>query len=524
MRVTLPFLLSALAGLSLAAPVTPAAAQDQPYGWSGADSNVYAQNYSRNRNQLWGRPRMNNAYRPPGAARTPEYATEPYVPDPEIQPDYVRPGYERPGYLDPRDQTRSVYDVPGYDVPGDTGYNPWGSGTVETQELEAVDDDGRVVVALLLPLTGKAEGLGRAMLNAAQQALFDRGVADVTVLVRDTGGTTKGATRAATEVVEDGADLVLGPLFSANAAAVKQVLSKHNLPMITFSTDRGIAGNGAYVMGFQPRNQVDRVLTYAMSRGYAHAAALVPDDAYGKQLEDQITETARLTPLITDRPARFRPGGNADHRDAVRRAAQQEARKQKALEETGEETPLPEPEFDMVLLGAGGETLRALTPLLAYYDVDRTKVKYLGTGLWDDASLSREPDLQGGWFAAPAPASRSTFEQNYAQSFGDRPPRLATLAYDAMALASVLGSQPVVWGEPSPFGFAALTDERGFRGTDGLFRFRADGLVERALAVLEITRTGPRVIDTAPDSFEVQDQYGSFRLPASAEIDLDGRY
>jgi hypothetical protein len=141
--------------------------------------------------------------------------------------------------------------------------------------------------------------------------------------------------------------------------------------------------------------------------------------------------------------------------------------------------------------------------MLAYSEIDPRKVKLLGTGQWDDPTLGRETTLVGGWYAAPDPAARADFEKRYTDFFGKRPPRLATLGYDATALAAVLSRS----GGPQPFAPGNLTNPDGFAGVDGLFRLRPNGMVERGLAVLEVTAEGPpRVLDPAPGSFQALTQ------------------
>ena len=112
--------------------------------------------------------------------------------------------------------------------------------------------------------------------------------------------------------------------------------------------------------------------------------------------------------------------------------------------------------------------------------------------------LDQGPALVGGWYAAPDAAARRDFEQRFESVYGRRPPRLATLAYDAAALAAVLARN----GGPAPFDPLALTNPNGFAGVDGIFRLRPEGLVERGLSVMEITPGGNRVIDPAPSSFQ----------------------
>ena len=126
------------------------------------------------------------------------------------------------------------------------------------------------------------------------------------------------------------------------------------------------------------------------------------------------------------------------------------------------------------------------------------KVRLLGTTQWDDSTLGTEPALAGGWFAAPPLHVRVDFLKKFKEIYGRYPPRLATLAYDAAALAAVLARSP---GGPD-FSVAALAAPNGFAGLDGIFRFKSNGVAERGLAVLEMRRSRPLVMSPAPDSFE----------------------
>ena len=150
------------------------------------------------------------------------------------------------------------------------------------------------------------------------------------------------------------------------------------------------------------------------------------------------------------------------------------------------------------MLAEGGDRLRALAPLLPFYDVDPARVRFLGTGLWDEPSLGREPSLVGGWFAGPDPKAGKGFRTRYQQLYGKLPPRIASLAYDATALAAVLArTRPQPYYESS-----ALINPAGFSGIDGIFRFATSGISERGLAVLEVRPDGLRVVSPAPVSFD----------------------
>src|SRR5262249_50247224 len=147
----------------------------------------------------------------------------------------------------------------------------------------------------------------------------------------------------------------------------------------------------------------------------------------------------------------------------------------------------PSHAIDALLLPEGGEALRSLGATLEQNGVTPEKVKVLGTGLWDDSVTRSTPIAQGGWYAGVSPQLVENFNSKYWCADGGTPPRIASLAYEAVSLASGLAHK-------GDFSSAAITDAAGFQGQNGLFRFRQDGLIERALAILEMTSNGPQVV------------------------------
>jgi ABC-type branched-subunit amino acid transport system substrate-binding protein len=375
-----------------------------------------------------------------------------------------------------------------------------------------------VKVGLLLPLSGPRADVGRALLNAAELALFDLGGERFTLVVRDTKGTPQGAAAAAESALADQAALLLGPLFSTSAEAAKPIVDAAEVPMITFSNNTAIAGPLTFVMGVTPRTQVDRVIDYAVSQGLRRFAVLAPENAYGQMVvrslqeavlrngvelsravfyDPQSTDVSAEVQVLADFNQR-RSAADAQRRDLQGRtdeAAQRALQRLQGVETVGD---LP---FDSVLLPASGQQLLSVAPLLAYHDVDASQVRFLGTALWEDPQLLSEPTLQGGWFPAPPPDLWNNFRERYEQAFGSTPPRVASLGYDAVALAAVLEQRGASAGAFLPYTPAAITQSVGFAGIDGIFRFLPNGHVQRGLAVLEIRRNGFVERDPAPSAF-----------------------
>ena len=122
-------------------------------------------------------------------------------------------------------------------------------------------------MGLLLPLSGRYAQEGETLLHAAQLALFDTADEGFLLLPRDTGGTASGAERAALALLEEGVDLILGPLFAEGVNAVTSHARAHGVTVVAFSTDRAAASEGVFLLGHTPRTQIRRVFAHAAANG-----------------------------------------------------------------------------------------------------------------------------------------------------------------------------------------------------------------------------------------------------------------
>jgi len=336
-----------------------------------------------------------------------------------------------------------------------------------------------------VPLSGGNAELGKAILDAAQLALFETGGDRLTLIPRDTIGTAEGAAKAARAAIGDGAQLILGPLLAAEVEAVKPVARDAHVNLIAFSTITNLAGDNTFLMGFLPRQEVVREIAYARQRGLGRFAALAPDTPYGHLMAEALRDIAGSGGGTAARSAFYDPASGdvaAQIQQLLPRAA----------------GPGAAADFDALLLPEGGARLGRIAHQLQTAGVGAPQVRLIGSGLWDVPDIGAEPALDGGWFAASPPEARRDFAARYQTAYGHPPPRLASLGFDAAALAAVLAGGP--GGEP--FSREAILNPRGFVGVDGLFRFTPGGLVQRGLAILEVEPHGSAVVSPAPQSFQ----------------------
>ena len=354
-----------------------------------------------------------------------------------------------------------------------------------------------VKVALLLPLTGNvnAQPVAKAMKQAGELALFDFDKPNVQLIPKDTHGNPEGARKAAEEAVKEGAELIVGPLFANEVSAVAPIAQAGNIPVLAFSSDRNVAGNGVYLLSFVAGADVPRMISYAVSKGKTRFAALFPQNEYGRLVEQSFQRAVQENHGQVVMTKTFPADANGMLPPVKEMSVL--AKLPSAKKDPKDSAPPMPPQIDAIFIPAGGDTLPSLAPLFPYYEMDTKNVKLMGLSGWDYTGVGKEPALLGGWFAAPDPKGWQDFTRRYVETYGNAPPRLASLAYDAVSLAISLSNNPPA----QRFVASELTRPSGFQGIDGLFRLRPDGTSDRGFAIMEVQKYGNQVIEPAPSSF-----------------------
>src|SRR5581483_1684114 len=289
-------------------------------------------------------------------------------------------------------------------------------------------------------------------------------------------GNAQVAQQMAQQAIDEGAELLIGPLFAQAVPSVASVARGRGVPVIAFSNDANVASRGVYLLSFLPESDVTRIVDYATQNGKRSFAALLPDNAYGAVVEAAFQQAVA------------RRGGRvvALERYSADPQRMQDATKRIAAGARG---------IDAIFLPS--DEAPALVSTLQANAVNTKRVQLLGSGLWDDPRISTNAILNGGWYPAPETAGWRSFAGRYRARYGGDPVRTATFAYDAVALVAAL----VKTQGAQRFSEQVLTNASGFAGIDGVFRFRADGTNERGLAVMRATPSGGQAISPAPKSF-----------------------
>jgi branched-chain amino acid transport system substrate-binding protein len=340
--------------------------------------------------------------------------------------------------------------------------------------------EGKVKAGLILPLSasGNATVAAQSMRNAAEMALAEFNNPDLQLLVKDDGGSAPGAQQAAQQALDEGAEIILGPLFALTVGPVGRAARARGVPVIAFSTDTNVAARGVYLLSFLPEADVERIIGYAASQGRRSFAALVPDNAYGSVAEAAFKQAVGRAGGRVIALERY-PLDRAQMQTPVRNVAQAAS------------------QADAIFVPDGTDAVPTIVQTLTANGIDTKRVQLLGTGLWEDAQIFSNPLLDGAWYAGPDSTGFRNFSARYRTRYGKDPVRTASLAYDAVALVAAL----VKTQGRQRFSDDVLTNSSGFTGIDGLFRFRPDGTNQRGLAVLRVSPTGGQIISPPPKGF-----------------------
>ncbi|MTI18534.1 penicillin-binding protein activator [Rhodobacteraceae bacterium RKSG542] len=343
--------------------------------------------------------------------------------------------------------------------------------------------NGSVKVALLLPFSGEgasAASVATLFQNSAQMALSDFPGADLQILVKDTAGTADGARVAAETAVQEGAELVIGPVFADAVRGASQVTRRSGVPMVAFSTDVNVADQGTYLLSYLPQSDVNRVVSYAIEQERQSFSALLPDNSYGAVVEATFRQAVGNAGGRVVAIERYTPGNAESIREKVMSLSRSVS------------------QVDTLYIPEGGAVPSYAMQVMTEIGANVGEVKLIGSGLWNTPEVLSSPFLVGAWFPGPDNRSFDQFAERYAQTYGSKPARNASLAYDATILAAGL----VKSAGPDRFSERILTNRDGFLGIDGVFRFNRYGHSDRGLAIYTPKGHGEvEVLAAAPRSF-----------------------
>jgi len=342
---------------------------------------------------------------------------------------------------------------------------------------------GRVSVAVLVP-AGASDpniaALGQNLANAARLAAADLEGVEIDLRIYDTAGQPDRAGQLAQQAIDDGARVIVGPLFAEGANAAGLVAKPAGIPVLSFSNSTAVAGGNLFVLGPTFDNTANRLVDFARRQGKTRMLVVHGETEAERAGRDAILRAAQvhgLTVTSVNGFAMSQEGVVAAVPGIVQQAQSSGA--------------------DVLFLTSDTPSaLPIITQLLPDNGLGPDAIQYVGLTRWDvPASAVSLPGVQGGWFAVPDTAAVAQFATRYSAAYGAAPHAVAGLGYDAVAAVGALARAGQAITPQT------LVQSRGFAGASGAFRLLQDGSNQRALSIATIENRIVRIIEQAPGSF-----------------------
>ncbi len=343
-----------------------------------------------------------------------------------------------------------------------------------------------VPVALLVPSgSGQAgdQALAQSLENAARLAMADLPPSvEIDLRVYSTQGQAALAAEVAQQAVDEGAKIILGPVYGGSAGAAGAAVADDGVNLLAFSNNSDVAGGNVYILGNTFESTARRLAQYAVANGRGNVLVVHGQDPAENKGRDAIVSAVTNAggsvadvssfELSQNGVVQAVPGIVSAHRSSGANSI-------------------------FITSGTAG-ALPFLGQLLPENGLGPDDTQYIGLQRWDiPASALSLSGLQGGWFAVPDPALVQAFDQRYMAAYGAAPHPIAGLAYDGIAaIGALVGS-----GNRDALTGAALTQGQGFAGVNGVFRLSPNGTNDRSLAIATIQDGQVTILDPAPRAF-----------------------
>jgi ABC-type branched-subunit amino acid transport system substrate-binding protein len=389
--------------------------------------------------------------------------------------------------------------------------------SIETTELPNNQENKKLKVALLIPLSGKAAKIGESMFNAARISVFNNSLNNITIMPYDTKATDFDAINAMNAAIRDDVDIIIGPLTTQATLATIDIAEQHNKIMISLSDNTAIKTDNRpnlYLISINSNQELDRLISYFIDeQNFYGFSALFPSNIYGNQLSKNFSEIiSRKDAKIVKRDFYSTNDRNLGQKvvsllnthsfrnDVIRQY--EEDKKIAKAEGLNMQVEFKYNKEDKVFTDAlivtdSGNDLVRIANYLNNHDTDGKKPLLVGTSKWLNSSLYNNDAFENTYFVAPNPQTYVDFSNEYYDIYSAYPLKISSFIYDAVTaiIESYAAAQSK---EDIKF---ALENYQGFDGINGRFRFLSNGLTERKLAIIKIVNGKYEIVDYDEDPF-----------------------
>lgn len=335
---------------------------------------------------------------------------------------------------------------------------------------------GSTKVTMLLPLSGSgtAGENGRKMLDAAKLAMTDIGNGLLTLTVEDTKGDSVLASKMAITAITTGSKVVIGPT-ELPAAQHIATLSGSKRPPVLALADNFAGRAGVYAVLLGEADSAAAGAAGLAAKGSKKFVLFVAEGPNAGAMEKRVANSLSIygATLAVTLPYSAGDGGA------------------KAVDEMGSLVDNP----DAVIVASGDGSPSPILAALKAKGIPGKTISVVGTNRWLEHPM--DPLFGGAYIATLDPSETGPIADRFRTAYNYPADVNVAYAYDMVALTAGIASAV----GPDGFSKKVLENPNGFRGSTGLFRFRADGSSERSMPFYRIEKGALKLVAKSTSGF-----------------------
>ena len=366
-----------------------------------------------------------------------------------------------------------------------------------------INIEKKLKIGLFLPLSDTPlKVIGNSLLNTAQLYIFEKDPEDIVLMVYDTKGTTFGASSAMDKAIEEGIDVIVGPLLSGETKAILKKAQENDIILFSLSNDQNLVNNdNLFITGYIPEQEINLLLNYAVNSNIKNFVTFLPSNNNGALINQVITKilkakdlnliksdyyvnndknfNKKLYNLINSYkiPDRIYEDFNQKKLDLEVAGGDPESLK---FEVNEEDKIKP----DALFIIEGGRELNKISRLLYQYQNQDTPLILITMNKINEESI-KNPFLDATVFIGENSNNFTELSKRYSSLYIENKEiiRIGALIYDLLDVLPEIYSNNKI---KNTLNYKKLLNPNGFVGMDGQFRFLPNGLVERRLSIIQI--------------------------------------
>ena len=329
-------------------------------------------------------------------------------------------------------------------------------------------------IGVLLPLSGKFQGIGESFLKAIQLALYDISNEDVKIYPKDNKGNALNSYLSAKEFEKQGIKIVIGPIFFENLERLGEI---NKITFISFTNQTKDIPKNTIAFGINIESQIDALKKYFNEIKVSKTLLLSPKSEFSYQSESVAkkdvlkfyrtysydTNPKTITGEI-EKITRYRER-KKDLERRIKILEKSDLYKDKnELKKLKQMHTLGEVNFDSVVVIDFGERLKSVLTSFMFSDVLSDKVDFFTINQWFDETFFNENAMQNLHFPSIDFENLKKFNKKFFNTFNEKSNKVSILAYDALGLIYYCWSN-----NNFQFKQDQLYNKKGFKGLHGEF-------------------------------------------------------